>query len=89
MHLTTIQALIDVYYETRSSIVDLSTSTNMYPFSKKSFTIYASIFLSNHLSPCRQHNQGLPKPWVPHPNLGIGYGGFYEGVGTFHLNGHA
>jgi hypothetical protein len=49
---------------------------------KNSFTIFASIFLSNHFSPCRQHYQGLPKPWVPHLGFGVKYKGFYEGAGT-------
>jgi hypothetical protein len=69
--------------------VDLSTSTCMYSSLKNSFIISASNFLFNHLSPCRQHCQGLPKPWAPHPSFEDGYGGFYGGVGTFHWNGHA
>jgi hypothetical protein len=51
MHPSTVQALIDVYSKTRSSIADLSTSTVMCYFSKNSFTIFASKNFSNHLSP--------------------------------------
>jgi len=82
MHLATIQALINVYSKIRSFVVDLSTFTNMCPSSKNSFIIFASKKLSNHLSPCRQHCQGLPKPWVAHPSFGVGYGAFYRGAKT-------
>ncbi len=75
-----VQALIDVYSKIRSFVVDLFTSACMCSFSKNSFTIFASNNLSNHLSPCKQHSQGLPKPWVPHPGFGVGYGGFYPGA---------
>jgi hypothetical protein len=54
MYLAIDQALIDVYFKTRSSIAILSASTCMCPSLKNSFIIFASIFLSNHLSPCRQ-----------------------------------
>jgi hypothetical protein len=83
MYLVIIQALINVCSKIRSFVVDLSTSTGMCPSSKNSFSIFASKFLSNHLSPCEQHYQGLPKPWAPHPIFGVGYGGFYESVGAY------
>jgi len=54
----------------------------MCSFSKNSFIISTSKKLFDHLSPCRQHNQGLPKPWAPHPRFGVGYGGFYGGAGA-------
>ncbi len=83
MHLATVHALINVFSKIESSIADLSTSISMCFSSKNSFIISASKFLSNHFSPCRQHSQGLPKPWVAHPSFGVRYGGFYGGAGTF------
>jgi hypothetical protein len=85
MHPFIVQALINICSKIGSFVVDLFTSTNMcLTFSKKSFTISTSKNLSNHLSPYRQHSQGLPKPWVPHPSFGIRHGGFYKGVGVSH-----
>jgi hypothetical protein len=52
MHPFTIQDLIDVCSKTKSFVADLSASIGMCSFSKKSFTIFASKFVSNHLSPC-------------------------------------
>jgi hypothetical protein len=63
--------------------MDLSTSTSMCLSLKKSFSIFASKIMSNHLSPCGQHYQGLPKLWAPHPGFGVKYGGINRGVGTF------
>jgi hypothetical protein len=82
MHLSTIQALINVCSKTRSLVANLSTSIGMCSFSKTSFIISTSKNLFDHLSPYRQHNQGLPKPWAPHPTFGVGYGGFYGGAGA-------
>jgi hypothetical protein len=89
MHPSIVQALINVCSKTWSFVANLFASTNTCSFFKNSFTISTSKKLSNHFSPCRQHSQDLPKPWVPHPNFGIGYGGFYGGVGVSYWNGHA
>jgi hypothetical protein len=59
MLFVTIQTLIDVCSKTGSSIADLFASTGMCPSSRNSFSIFASNIVSNHLSPCRQHYQGL------------------------------
>ncbi len=89
MHLSIFQALINVCSKTRSFVVNLSPSTSMCSFSKNSFTIFASKILFDHLSPYKQHNQGLPKPWAPHHGFGVGYRGFYKGVRTSRWSGHA
>jgi hypothetical protein len=75
MYPSTIQALINVCSKIKSFVADLSTSTHICYFSKK---------LSYHISPYRQHSQGLSKPWAPHPSFGVRYGGFYKGVRAFH-----
>jgi hypothetical protein len=77
-----------MFVKTGSLVANLSTSIGMCSFSKNSFIIFTSNFLFDHLSPYRQHNQGLPKPWAPHPSFGVGYGGFYQGVGTSCWSGH-
>jgi len=82
IHFVIVQALIDVCSKTTSSIADLSTSTSMCPSSRNSFSIFASNIVSNHLSPCKQHCQGMPKPWAPHLGFGVKYGGFHGGVGA-------
>jgi hypothetical protein len=83
MHLAIVQALIDIYSKTGSSVTDLSTSTGMCLSLKNSFSIFASKIMSNHLSPCEQHYQGLPKPWAPRPGFGVKFGGFNRSAGTF------
>jgi hypothetical protein len=52
----------------------------MCPSSRNSFSIFASNIMSNHLSPSMQHCHGLPKPWAPHLDFGIRYGGFHRGA---------
>jgi hypothetical protein len=89
MHLATIQTLIGIYSKTWSFVVDLFTSIDMCFSSNNSFLTSVSNIVSNHLSPCKQHFQGLPKPWAPHPSLGVGYGGIHGGAGTSHWNSHA
>ncbi len=83
MHLAIVQALIDIYSKTGSSVTDLFTSIGMCLTLKNSFSFFASKIMSNHLSPCEQHYQGLPKPWAPHLGFGVKYGGFNRGVRTF------
>ncbi len=56
MHPSNFQASIDVSSKIGSSVVNLSVFTNMCSFLKKSFTIFTSEILSNHFSPCKQHN---------------------------------
>jgi len=82
MHFVIVQALIDVYSKIGYFIADLFAPIGMCPSSRNSFSIFASNIVSNHLSPCKQHCQGLPKPWAPHLGFGIRYGGFHGGVGT-------
>jgi hypothetical protein len=64
MHLTIIQALINFYFKIGSYVVNLFASTSTCSSSKNSFTIFSSKNLFDHLSPCRQHCQGMPKPWA-------------------------